>query len=151
MADNTMPITGGCQCAVVRYEITEDPTEVGYCHCRMCQKANGNVFATFAEFSKDAVRVTQGEVKYYSSSAWMKRGFCPDCGTPLICLDDAGMMTVQVGNLDHPENFRPGTHFGVESQVPWLKIDDDLPRVRTKDELEFVAKRQVVADEKSGE
>ncbi len=38
MSDKTMPITGGCMCGAVRYEATEPPQEVGYCHCRMCQK-----------------------------------------------------------------------------------------------------------------
>ena len=74
MADTALPITGGCQCGAVRYEITEAPFEVAYCHCRMCQRAVGNLFATFAEFPKDAVQLIQGEVKYYESSTWMKRG-----------------------------------------------------------------------------
>lgn len=151
MSDKTTPITGGCQCGAVRYEISEGPTEVGYCHCRKCQKAYGNLFGIFALFAKDAVRVTQGELKYYRSSAWMKRGFCPDCGTPLLSPDDSGVIGVQVGSLDHPENFAPDSHWGIESQVPWHKIDDDLPRERTEDDPQIAAMTQAHAGEKSGE
>ena len=50
---------------------------------------------------------------------------------------------IMVGGLDHPENFPPekyaGNHSGIESQVPWLKIDDVLPRWRTEDDPMYVA------------
>ena len=32
MSDKTMPITGGCMCGAVRYEATDPPQKVGYCH-----------------------------------------------------------------------------------------------------------------------
>ena len=37
--------TGGCQCGAVRYALYAEPTNPHVCHCRMCQKAFGNVFA----------------------------------------------------------------------------------------------------------
>ena len=40
-----MPWTGGCLCGAVRYEAAEAPRRIGYCHCRMCQKAGGAPFA----------------------------------------------------------------------------------------------------------
>ncbi len=36
-----------------------------------------------------------------------------------------------IGSLDHPEDWPPSVYWGVESQIPWLTIDDDLPRLRT--------------------
>ena len=53
------PITGGCACGAVRYEVTGTPDEVGYCHCRMCQKHLGNLFGTFAIFRRDAFKFTK--------------------------------------------------------------------------------------------
>jgi len=47
--------TGGCLCGAVRYESTKPPIWVGYCHCRMCQKAYGNLFGIFAAFSVDTL------------------------------------------------------------------------------------------------
>jgi hypothetical protein len=35
-------------------------------------------------------------------------------------------------------------HVGIESQVPWLVIHDDLPRTRTEDEPTFVAAQAAV-------
>ncbi len=43
VAQWTKPITGGCMCGAIRYEASEPPIEVYYCHCRACRKAFGNV------------------------------------------------------------------------------------------------------------
>ncbi len=45
----------------------------------------------------------------------------------------------QVGTLDHPEDAPPTQHIGIESQIPWLTIDDDFPRARTEDDPDFIA------------
>ncbi len=46
MSDTTLnDATGGCQCGAVRYRVTEPLGSAGICHCRMCQRAAGNVFA----------------------------------------------------------------------------------------------------------
>ena len=44
-----------------------------------------------------------------------------------------------IGSLDHPEDWPPNEHFGIESQVPWLVIHDDLPRTRTDESPNFIA------------
>jgi hypothetical protein len=49
-----------------------------------------------------------------------------------------------VGTLDHPEEWPPNeSHSGVESQIPWDIIHDDLPRWRTEDDPDSVAARAV--------
>ena len=35
--------------------------------------------------------------------------------------------------LDNPEDYAPTWHGGVESQIPWLQIHDDLPRAKCED------------------
>lgn len=136
-------ITGGCLCGAVRYEVTQNPDDdTPYCHCRICQKALGGPFAYFVIFSGpnigDTFRFVRGEPKYYRSSEWAERGFCPECGTPLVMRDSEGF-GVMVGSLDRPEDFPPTVHVGIESQVPWLKIDDSLPRQRTEETPYFIA------------
>jgi len=37
---------------------------------------------------------------------------------------------VSVGTLDNPEVVQMEYHYGVESQLPWVHFDDDLPRTR---------------------
>jgi hypothetical protein len=141
MSDKTLPITGGCMCGALRYEATEPPQGVGDCHCRICQKCTGNLFYSYAAFREAAFRITQGEPKFYKSSAWLERGFCASCGTQ-VCdryLKGSYRVSATIGSLDHPEDWPPSMHCGVESQIPWLTIHDDLPRMRTEEDPEFVA------------
>ncbi len=145
MGEKTMPITGGCLCGAVRFEATEPPSWVGYCHCRMCQKAYGQpsgIFVGFVGAQKGALRFTKGEPKYYKSSAWAERGFCADCGSPLGMRDGEGH-GVLVGTLDHPEEWPPNeAHSGIESQIPWDIIHDDLPHWRTEDDPDYIAAKE---------
>ena len=141
MAEKTMPITGGCLCGAVRFEATEPPSFVAYCHCRMCQKACGQPYTItvgFAGAQKGALLFTKGKPKYYKSSAWLERAFCANCGSPLGARDAEGH-SVMAGTLDHPEEWPPNEHVGIESQVPWLVIHDDLPRTRTDESPDFIA------------
>ena len=126
-------ITGGCQCGKVRYTLSEPPRST-VCHCRMCQKAVGNVFAALAMIPKAAVTWTRGQPTLYASSNVAKRGFCRDCGTPLtFAFDDRDRMEVTTGSLDEPDAFPMTEHFGVESRVGWVSLNPGLPERRTED------------------
>jgi adenylate cyclase len=127
-------ITGGCLCGDVRYEISKPPIDSGYCHCRMCQRFSGAPVIFGETFPIEAVQFTQGEPTYYKSSPIAERGFCKRCGSSLTYKPLARRWTDWIlifgGTLDHPESSTPVWHLGVESQMPWLVVDDDLPRVR---------------------
>ena len=145
MSEKTIPITGGCLCGAVRFESTEPPSWVGHCHCRMCQKAYGHtsgIFVGFVGAQKGALRFTRGEPKYYKSSAWAERAFCSNCGSPLGMRDGEGH-GVMVGTLDHPEEWPPTEpHSGIESQIPWDIIHDDLGSCRTEDDPDYIAAKK---------
>lgn len=129
-------VTGGCQCGAVRYRAVVDLSKVHYCHCRMCQRAAGNAFALLVPGLRDEVAWT-GEPATFRSSSVAARGFCRDCGTPLsFAYDGSRWMCVTLGSLDDPGACAPRIHFGVEGQLPWLHIPDELPRERT-DEARF--------------
>jgi hypothetical protein len=148
MNEKAEKVTGGCLCGAVRYESSEPPYNVGYCHCRMCQKALGNLFCAYAFFLTDKIRFTTGQPKFYQSSDIAERGFCPNCGTPLMFrYFGSDHYTIHVGSLDHPEEVRPNEHSGIESQVPWLTIHDDLPRMRTEDLPSYIEAKSSVNQE----
>lgn len=138
--------TGGCLCGAIRYEVTGTPSEVGYCHCRMCQKALGSVFGVFAIFAHRGFRFTAGEPTFYRSSPPKERSFCPACGSPLTMwnADTANRphVAIMLGTLDNPELFPPknyaGNHSGIESALSWFHIDDGLPRWRTEDDPLYI-------------
>ncbi len=146
MTDQDKKHTGGCLCGAIRYEVTGEPSEVGYCHCRMCQKALGNLFGVFAIFKRAGFQFTKGEAAFYRSSPHKQRSFCPNCGSPLTMWNAdksiQNQVGILVGTLDHPELFPPeryaGNHSGIESHVPWFRIDDGLPRWKTEDDPLFI-------------
>ncbi len=127
----TTEITGGCQCGAVRYTLARVP-DTEFCHCRMCQRAVGNVFAALSMVAKDELRWTKGKPAFYRSSSVAQRGFCRECGTPLtFAYDDRLRIEVTTGSLDDPEIAPVQEHFGVESRLSWLHVNEDLPHHRT--------------------
>ena len=76
-------LTGGCQCGAVRFALSAPPNKVSICHCRMCQKATGAPFASFADIEKGDFAWTRGKPAAFRSSSIAERDFCRDCGTPL--------------------------------------------------------------------
>ncbi|MEM7224950.1 MAG: GFA family protein [Pseudomonadota bacterium] len=143
-----MKETGGCLCGAVRFEVTGRPGSVIYCHCRMCQKMSGSVVTTWAEFAPEAFSVTQGEVARHQSSTQVERGFCAHCGSTLLARrapgweEEEDYVAIATGAFDRPETFPPDdAHAGIESQVPWLKIDDHLPRKTTMDAMGYDAEK----------
>jgi hypothetical protein len=125
-------LSGGCQCGAVRYSIPRPQQWVHYCHCRMCQKAVGNVFAALAPVPVSAIVWTRGKPKIFKSSSAARRGFCPTCGTPLtFAYIGSKHLNVTIGSLDDPSAVAPDRHVGTEAQVNWLRIDDDLPKSGT--------------------
>ena len=140
MPEKTMPVTGSCFCGAVRYKSTEAPVDVCYCHCRMCQQSSGNPYFLGAFFTKKTFRFTHGKPKFYSQSTtpWVERGFCAECGTPLIFRDFTETHAIYIATLDHPEEWPPTLgHSGMESRIPWDTINDDLPCWETESDLEL--------------
>src|SRR5262245_896276 len=79
----TPAATGGCQCGKVRYALHIAPQGSHICHCRMCQRATGGLFAALAGAPKDKFEWTKGEPAMFASSSVATRAYCRDCGTPL--------------------------------------------------------------------
>ena len=129
------PVTGGCQCGAVRYALSSPLKDAHFCHCRMCQRATGGLFAALAAVPKADIVWTNGAPKFFPSSSVAVRGFCAHCGTPLtFAYLNGPNLCVTIGSLDHPENAPIANHYGVESKAPWLKFCDGLPEVETADE-----------------
>ncbi len=117
-------MTGGCACGAKRFtaKIGEDAKPY-LCHCRMCQRASGNVSLAMVGVEEDGI-AWEGEPDWYESSPIARRPFCAKCGTSLGFRyndpsrgdDGASKMDLTVGSFDDPSVFIPVRHFGVESR-----------------------------------
>lgn len=125
------PTTGGCLCGAVRYESPDAPSRVSFCHCGMCKRMSGGPFGYYAGFKTGRLTFTRGAPAYYQSSTRARRGFCATCGSNLLfeyTNPPNGYVFVSGGSLDHPEDAPIVHHVGASGWLPWLHIDDGLPR-----------------------
>lgn len=154
MRNERLPVTGGCLCGAVRYESSEPPADGGCCHCDMCRKATGGLFFFWLRFPDGALRITKGEISYFTSSTHAKRGFCSRCGTS-IAFAFAGNPTLEiaVGSLDHPDDWPPDEnawwgHAFVDEKVPWLVISDRMAKHTSSERMsEYHGARNSLEDE----
>ena len=132
-------MTGGCACGRIRFEAEIDSDEAYLCHCRMCQRASGNVSLAMKNVPQAAVRWSH-EPDWYRSSPIAKRPFCSTCGTSLGFRydSDTDQMDLTVAAFDDPSRFKPTSHFGTEAvHEAWIDTHD-LPRTRTDEYQKLV-------------
>ena len=127
---NDLVVEGGCLCGNIRYRSEKAPVFVSHCHCQRCRRHSGALFVTHAGLPVDGFSRLQGEPTYWHSSEAFDRGFCADCGSTVtgLYLDDPSIIVIPIGTLDDIEKVAADRHIMTESQVSWLKIDDELPR-----------------------
>lgn len=124
---------GGCLCGNVRFRADNAPKWVGHCHCNSCRKFTGSAFATYAGYPTDAVTQTGKAPAQHHSSEGVTRSFCGDCGSPISYEGERwpGEIHLMVCAFDDPNAFEPQGHVYWAERVPWLALDDDLPKFDT--------------------
>ncbi|QDM16518.1 GFA family protein [Tardiphaga sp. vice352] len=132
MAASKPVLTGGCQCGAIRFALSAAPTRVSLCHCRMCQKATGAPFASFADIPNANFAWTRGTPSSFKSSSIAERDFCAACGTPLSYRKiDGDNIEIMTGAFDRPDRMVPTLQFGTESRLGWIGNIAHLPSKTT--------------------
>lgn len=128
-------ITGGCQCGAIRYVFDGIPGPASFCHCRMCQKAGGNVGLALARLDATEVTWTRERPAEFRSSPVVARGFCARCGTPLYMKEDGDpCYEMTIGTFDTPNMIPPTAQVGVDSRLDWFDTLHVLPGHRTDED-----------------
>jgi hypothetical protein len=127
------PITGGCNCGAVRFEITGPFEGASYCHCTRCQRRTGTAAAPNARTAPGTFRILQGEdqLRSWHPETGMDKYFCGACGSALFSAPgrDFEQVGVRFGALDADPGIRPGHRQYVAYAAVWEEIPDDgLPR-----------------------
>lgn len=124
-------IKGSCACGGIRFEI-EKVTAMTNCHCSICRKTTGASFAAYAHVRSGRFKLLSGEDLINPGYEWTPghaRSFCSRCGSPAPkFLEATGMVSVPAGLLDSDPGMRPSMHVFTSSKVPWVDLQDDLPK-----------------------
>lgn len=127
-------LAGGCQCGAVRYRAARVQDDAHVCHCRMCQKAVGNLFVGLVGVALADFAWTRGEPAVFYSSEKVARGFCGNCGTPLFYRDDGGdSISMTIGSLDEPGRVALVFESGMEGRLAQI---DQIDHVENRGALE---------------
>jgi hypothetical protein len=79
-------IRGSCLCGGAKFEITGPLSTPLDCHCSQCRKQHGAAFRSRVRVQVADFRWLQGEqlVRYYEGPSGFLRGFCSECGSPVL-------------------------------------------------------------------
>jgi len=134
MADDFVPMIGGCQCGTVRYQVTAPPVQTSVCHCTDCQKQSGSAFGMAVIVFEQDFRLVEGELHTFSGTADSGRrkfgAFCSSCGTRIYHQSALrpGRISVKAGTLDDTAGLKPDVHIWAASKQPWVAIPDGVER-----------------------
>lgn len=126
---------GSCLCGKITFEIDQKISQITYCHCPMCRKAQGTAFGTNTAIDKSNFRFISGReyIKEFLSSSDKYRCFCKNCGSPIYSyfLSNPFILRLRIGCLDTIPEGKPNLHIYVEEKAPWYEINDGLPKYTT--------------------
>jgi hypothetical protein len=125
-----LPLTGGCLCGGVRFELSEAPGRASYCHCTRCQRRTGTSSSANVRANGAAFTITEGEALV---NAWrhpdggFEKCFCSNCGAHLFSRnpDDHTQLGIRFSAFDGDPGVRPGYRQFVAYAAIWEPIPDD--------------------------
>jgi hypothetical protein len=128
-----LPLTGGCGCGGVRFEINQPLVGAAYCHCTRCQRRTGTSASATALLRRGSLRITQGEhlLRDWRPPEGAPKTFCSECGSAVFGRDpESGeIIYVRLGVFDSDPGVRLLYRQYVDYAAAWEEIPEDgLPR-----------------------
>ena len=127
------PLTGGCGCGAVRWELSEAPLGAGICHCKRCQRRTGTSVSMSALTMSAALTITSGEesIRAWRPDDGWHKFFCGECGSQLFTRnpEDDSVVGMRMGGFDGDPGVRALFHQFTAYAPAWAPVPDDgLPR-----------------------
>ena len=127
--------TASCTCGQLRIDVHGEPLGSGVCHCFVCQRRTGSVFATLACFAAP-FEVTGSATQYVRETPNGSRvvfHFCPVCGSTVFHTQGGrDQVDVAVGAFADPSfpppfdsTFTSRKHTWVELPAATVKFDEN--------------------------
>lgn len=139
-----------CNCGQLRVTCKgPDPERISLCHCNLCQKQSGSVFAVQARFPREQVTIQgkstawklpleEAKLTEYRNCVTLGGGgtfhFCPVCGSTVWYTADAdeARIGIKIGTFTDPTFPAPKISGFEEYQHPWAMNVEALPMEHVK-------------------
>lgn len=133
-------LDGHCLCGAIRFEAYSASSEVGACHCGMCQRWVAGPLLTVAVDS-GAVKIDGDEhLGVYGSSEWGERQFCKRCGTALFWRTrDGANFYVSAGALSDKSHLHLGHELFIDQKPGYYAFANDTHKVTGEEFLAMFA------------
>jgi hypothetical protein len=120
-------------CGGIQYELTEQPSLAGWCHCTRCQRRTGTCASAQVRIIPGSLRILEGEalLRAWKPEEGFAKVFCSACGSQMWSQSphDPEVIAVRLGSFDSDPGVRPSYRQFVDYAAPWDPIPDDgLPR-----------------------
>ncbi len=120
--------SGSCLCGGVRFT-GHNLRDVVYCHCRQCRSGHGSIAAYSATETARLRLRRQETLRWYQSSASVRRGFCTSCGSNLFWERlDKPTTCIAAGAIDGAVGLGAAHHIYVNGKASYDDITDGLPQ-----------------------
>jgi hypothetical protein len=124
-------VNGSCLCGAVHWSYDAAFSTMLHCHCSVCRKHHGTLFATTVVGPLASFHWRSGTEKIgtWLSSAQERRSFCAICGSKVPRVEhDSQRVFMPAGALDGELGLRPQMHLFVGSKPSWHMLVDPLPK-----------------------
>ncbi len=108
---NESPLTGGCNCGIVRFQVNAPLVVAHYCHCTRCQRRSGTAASINARAAPGSVHIAAGadRLRAWKPEDGREKWFCRECGSSLFSSDPgfADPIGIRMGTFDRDPGIRP--------------------------------------------
>ena len=124
-------LSASCLCKGIVMTIKGDFRPVVNCHCMQCTKTHGNYAAYTSVLEENITYKSKSTLKWFSSSAKAKRGFCKKCGASVFFKKiGSRAISISAGLFKNPTNLKTFSHIYTHNKRDYYKITDNLPKYK---------------------
>ena len=128
MAEHSKPITGGCICGAVRYQVNGTLRPVIACHCEQCRRFSGHFVAATATRKNYFQLLNASGLKWYSYQSGLRQGFCQECGSSLFFEDEqTERISIAAGSLDESQGLKLAAQIFTAEAGDYYQLDATVP------------------------
>lgn len=121
--------TGSCLCGAITFTVSAPLKGPDACHCRQCRKQSGHYWASTDVKRSDLAIHGEEHIRWYQSSAKVRRGFCSTCGSFLFWDPPHRDSTaIAMGAFDQPTDIHLHVHIFTADKGDYYDIADGLPQ-----------------------